>query len=289
MGHWTNSKQQILGSGNAEVLFDEVIQPGSQTALQDGIYDYSYHINFLKPSGEDAPGVLSTVLVVDSAGGEKYVIRESRSFGEINADVEAALAHDGRVPLSSGDRVFVRVAQENLGESAMTRIKNGQSSLTLDLVGGTATSGNFAGTSFPSQPSTSGQDYYRTDMQEKFFFTGSKWLGELRVDGAGRNNAQSGNDYLRRYNGQPMSASLGIYIPFDATIVSVSWTKGNTSAGNIEIRRDGTPVSVIDASATGGGVDLNDDFNANGVLSIYWASANSTNDFQVAVGYRRRG
>jgi len=288
MGHWTNSSQQILGSGLTVVEFDEVVHPGSQTALQDGIYDYAYHINLIKPSGESGPGLLSSVLAVNREAGGIDIIRESRSFGELDTDHESALSHTGRTPLSSGDRVIIRVAQETQSTWSMSRIKSGQSSLTLDLVGGAAASGNFSGTSFPTGGLVTGRSFYREDINEMFHWNGTKWLGDLRDDGCGRTGTQTANTYFRRYNGQLMTATRGLHIPYDAAIVEVSWTKGDTAVGNIELQRDGVAIGLVDASAIVGGTDLDIDFLGNGTLSLFWNSANDTNNIQIMVKYRRK-
>jgi len=293
MGHWTNSEQQTLSAASGEITvidFDTEIIPGSLTALQDGVYDYAYHINLLKPSGEIGPSRVTSVLAVRRLDKTTDLIRESRSFVDLDTGSEEALSHTGQTPLSSGDRAFVRVNLDDITQSGqlMTRVKQGQASLSFGLVGASA-SGNFAGSTFPTMGMGSGHPFYRTDLNEPFNFTGSKWLGLLRADGAGRTGNQTGDTYLRRYNGQIMSASRGIYMPFDANISCLSWTKGAATVGNIEIHRDGVSIASINADAAAGGVDLDVDFDTDGILALFWSSANTTNNIQVSVHYRRRG
>jgi hypothetical protein len=292
MGHWTNSVGHTLSAASGEVTvvdFDMEIHPGSQTAIQDGIYDYAYHLNLVKPSGEMGPSRITSVLAVKRETGVTDAIRETRAFCELDSGAEEVLAHTGRTPLSVGDEVIVRVNLDDMSQSGIleTKLRQRMCSLTLDLAGGVATSGNFAGTAFPTD-ALAGRRYYRTDLSEGFDFTGEKWLGSLRSDGGGRNGTQTANTYLRRYNGQIMTATRGVHIPFNATIVGLSWTKGDANAGNIEIHRNGTSLTAIDASAVEGGVDLDVNFNTNATMSLYWASSSDTTAIQVAVHYRRR-
>jgi len=294
MGHWTNSTQQTLSAASGEVTivdFDTELIPGSQVALQDGVYDYAYHVNLIKPTGEIGPSRVKGTIGIKRAG-KPGVDRpfETIDFIAIDSGEEASLAHAGQVPMSAGDEIQVRINLDDLSQSGVlqTKIRKDRSSLFFDLAGASA-SGNFAGTAFPTQPSVSGQSFYRTDLVEEFHFTGTKWLGSMRADGGGRNGNLPANSYLRRYNGMVMSASLGIYMPFDATITCLSWTKGNGTAGDIEIHRDGTSLVAVDATAVGGGVDLDVDFDADGVLSLFWASASSASNVQVTIHYRRRG
>ena len=289
MGHWTNSKAQTLSAQSGVVTivaFDTEIAPGNQTVIQDGLYDYAYHLNLSRPSDEEGPSRVTSVLAVRRAAGSTDTIRESRTFAYIDTFSENVLSHTGRTPLSNGDEVIVRVNYGDDQAITKTRIRQSQASLTLDLVG-SSPSGNFAGISFPAN-ATAGYEYYRTDLSEKFTFNGSKWLGELRTDGAGRNGNQAENTYLRRYNGMLMTASRGIYILWNATITGLSWTKGTGAVGDIEIHRDGSSIGSVTANSTGGGGDLDIDFDGSAVLSLFWSSTLLTNNMQVTIHYRRR-
>lgn len=293
MGHWTNSKQQVLSAASGVVTrvnFDQEIIAGSQTVVQDGVYDYSYHLNLAKPSGEIGPSRVVGVLDIKRAGGSIDLIRESRSFADIDTGTEEFLAHMGQTPLSVGDEVRVRVNLDDLSQNGvlMTRIKAGQSSLSLNLMGASA-SGNFAGDTFPTAGIEPGSSFYRTDLDEQFHYTGTKWLGLVRIDGAGRSGGQAGNAYFRRFNGLIMTATRGIHIPFDITIKRISWTKEDTATGTIQVQRDGVVLGVAGANARSGSSGLDIDFDGGASLSLFWLSTNATSNVQISIEYRRRG
>lgn len=133
-----------------------------------------------------------------------------------------------------------------------------------------------SGTSFPSSP-YDGYFFYRTDLQRWFTFdnTRSKWLGRLESLGGGGSGSlfQFFSDfYLNLYDGMTMSATQGILIPYDITIVGISYNRTNTTANtNIIIRRNGTDIYTIGLGSTTSGSDLtiDSDFDANGILSIF--------------------
>lgn len=150
-----------------------------------------------------------------------------------------------------------------------------------------------AGTAMPVSPSD-GQLFYRTDHQWLYQYdaTRGKWLGvSTEFEGAGVQNLQ-GDGYLKRFNGAVMSASLGTLIPFDITIVAMTYKSGTViTRGNVNVDRNGTSVSSIeifnDNSASS--IDLNDDFDADGIMAIRFSNmtANVMTP-QVTVWYRRR-
>ena len=146
------------------------------------------------------------------------------------------------------------------------------------------------GTSFPSQP-VDGRFWYRTDDDHLYRYDSgrSKWLGELDWDGGGRSGTQAANSYFRRFNGMPMSATLGTWIPYDVVITGITWVKGDANTGTIEVRRNGVLVVGKAVAAVTGGSDLtlNTNFTGGGVMSLYWNSANATSNVQIKVYYRR--
>lgn len=152
-----------------------------------------------------------------------------------------------------------------------------------------------SGTSFPTTV-YDGKTFYRTDHQWWYTYdsTRGKWLGEIESDGGGYNGTVSNNSYLRRYNGMTMSATTGIYIPYDIAIIGVSVTNDTSVSGEMYVRRNGINVSnayiSMSSSFREGNMLLNSDFAANGVMSMYWINAsNSLNNPQVRVWWRRRG
>jgi hypothetical protein len=294
MGHWTNSAQQILSAVSGEVTvvdFDTEIIPGSQIALQDGVYDYAYHVNLEKPSGELGPSRITSVLAVKRAVGNTDTIRETRAFVNLETGVEDFLAHAGQTPLSIGDSIVVRVNLDGPLQSGVkgTKVTQGKSSLSLDLAGASA-SGNFAGTSFPVSGVQLGQEFYRTDLRTPFRWTGDNWLGDMMTEGAGASGTQVANSYLRRFGNLQEGSQQGMVIPFISSIIGLSWTMETGVVGDFEVRRNGNVISTIatGGSATGGVTNLDDNFAPNGVLTVFWNSDTDCADPQVTVFYRRR-
>lgn len=89
-----------------------------------------------------------------------------------------------------------------------------------------------------------------------------------------------------------MSATLGTYIPFDITIVAMSY-KSDTSItnGTLNLDRDGISVSSIPilSSNLASSDVLNDDFDAGGTMAFRFSGMTaSVTTPQVRVWYRRR-
>jgi len=86
------------------------------------------------------------------------------------------------------------------------------------------------------------------------------------------------------------SAALGVYIPWDMTIVGISWVMGAGVAGTWEVRRSGVVAAskATGGAASGADMTLNGDFNVGGIFSIFWNSASNCADPQLRVYFRRR-
>jgi uncharacterized protein with beta-barrel porin domain len=86
------------------------------------------------------------------------------------------------------------------------------------------------------------------------------------------------------------SAALGVYIPWDMTIVGISWVMGAGVAGTWEVRRGGVVAAskATGGAASGADMTLNGDFNVGGIFSIYWNSGSNCTDPQLRVYFRRR-
>lgn len=147
-----------------------------------------------------------------------------------------------------------------------------------------------SGTSFPVSP-IDGQNFYKTDEQWHYTWdaTRGKWLGEIEWDGAGYNGSVNG--FLRRFNGMTMSATSGPIIPYNATIVGISFGCTNNVSGTIEVRRNGTIVSTIPISSSiqASSLTLNDFFAANGVFAVSTNLSSNAANPQVRVWFRRQG
>jgi hypothetical protein len=128
------------------------------------------------------------------------------------------------------------------------------------------------GTSFPASPAA-GDAFYRTDLSSLFFYDGvrGKWLGELESDGAGWSGDKT-MGYLKRFAGAQMSTSVGIYLPYDGTIVGISMVwETNAQKTNVNIVRDGVTLHTLTmstAALTTASMALNVDFAAGGILAF---------------------
>lgn len=153
------------------------------------------------------------------------------------------------------------------------------------------TSSALAGTSFPASP-YDGQPFFRTDLDAQFWYDGgrSKWLGQCMIIHAAKEGSLLDDTYMRTIDGLVFSATTGYYIPFDGTVVGITYHRGDTDTGTFEVRRNGVLVIGIAAGTTNNGSDmtLNSNFAADGVLSAYWSSSNNTVDACVCVMIRRR-
>ena len=158
--------------------------------------------------------------------------------------------------------------------------------------GGVGAGGVPKGTSFPASPAA-GDAFYRTDLSWLFFYDGvrGKWLGELESDGAGW-GGEHGMSYLRRFAAGEMSASLGILIPYDATIVGVSMVWTPARGGNLNIIRNGVTLQTLSFASTATSVasmTLNIDFAADGILAFSTgAHINTMTAPQLRCWWRRR-
>jgi len=106
MSCFRNVNSQIVStSGFIVIDFPNVVVPGNNPLIQGGNYTYSYHINFVKSSGESGPTPITAVLAVNGVTQE-----ESRSFCEIDTGAKESLIHTGELrQLQIGDLLEVRV------------------------------------------------------------------------------------------------------------------------------------------------------------------------------------
>ncbi len=148
------------------------------------------------------------------------------------------------------------------------------------------------GATFPPAPAP-GDACYRTDLGCLFHYddTRGKWLGELEAGGAGY-NGDSGSVYLRRFNGADMSATVGIHLPYDVTIVGLTMAWNNARTGNIHVVRNGVDVVTVPiAQPTTQVADmaLNADFAAGGIMAFRTSGhASPMTSPQLRCWWRRR-
>jgi hypothetical protein len=158
----------------------------------------------------------------------------------------------------------------------------------------TGTEGTISsGSSFPVSPSD-GDLFFRTDLLDMFFYDGTrtKWLGiNLEWDGGGRNGTTAAATYYRRFNGMLYAANTGAVIPYDATIVGISWVHTVVSVAPVttDILRDGVPISSPTTDyPSGSNMTLDADFSSGGILAMRNASGSATTtNYQCRIYWRR--
>jgi hypothetical protein len=292
MGHWTNSSSQLVAqaSGSTVVVFDTVITPGHQTILQSGTYSYGYQVSLKKPANEAGPSHFLAEAMIVHADASMSNVAGSIDRIEIDSGAQASMTQGGEILLSPGDMLEIHTRNDDDLLEANTVTVSGQCSFNL-MLAGVPTAGNEEGTIFPpSGQRYNGQQFFRTDLNDQFTLRNGKWLGELLNSGGGRNGTQPASAYLRRYNGMPMSDTLGIVMPYDVTVIGLSWAMATGVLGDFQIRRDGVIISSVstNSNSKGATIELNDDFGTAGVLGIYWEGIAACTNPQVTVFYRRR-
>ena len=212
--------------------------------------------------------------------------------GHDAAAITSGLVDAARLPLLAGDvgegGSAGAVPAPAAGDATAGKFLAADATWRVPAVAGTIG----RGTSFPLSPAA-GDAVYRTDLSCLFFYDGMrrKWLGELESDGAGW-NGDHGNVYLRRFAGGDMSASSGILIPYDATIVGLSMVWTPARAGTVYIVRNGVTLATLSfpPSATSvASMDLNVDFAAAGILAFSTSGhASPMTSPQLRCWWRRR-
>jgi len=134
-----------------------------------------------------------------------------------------------------------------------------------------------SGDSFPSAL-YHGKPWYRTDLNWAFHYDSdrAKWLGELEIYQFGRNGNVTAESYLR-YGGNVLANGGGSgHSPVHAvTIVGmVAQHDGSvTPSGDFVVWRNSTRLTGVVVTSPADGAsdfDLNDNFAANGFLSVNW-------------------
>jgi len=175
---------------------------------------------------------------------------------------------------------------------------------TLVITGDVSGSGNVSGSAFygdgsnltglardfgpsatdPVGSPNAGDFYYNTVLNMTMHYDSSrtKWLSaETSEIHFGRNGNTGVGAYYRGINGRSYSAIQGRYAEHNGTIVSFSYTRGDTDAAVFNVTSGGTTVSFLSSSAIGGSTEtLSDDFAADTVLGVRNQSAdgNTTTD-----------
>ena len=132
------------------------------------------------------------------------------------------------------------------------------------------------------------------DGDDVYFYddTRDKTLGVAVIQiGGGRNNANTTNQYLRTYDGQPFNMS-GVTLPFNATLVGISMSgQVNTQSWTAQVRRNGVATVLDSLSITNAYQNYswsrNVDFSAGDRIQLYMSGTN-INYPRVEVFFRRR-
>jgi hypothetical protein len=236
---------------------------------------------------------------VENKGSTYVAISNTSEEPSISSTDWELVAQKGDIgPTGSGSNITTLLDDVVISGSPFSKLNfSSDFDLEQDSVDSTQVNINLertTGTSFPGSP-FDGQRFYRTD--ESWWYTydlsRSKWLGEIEWDGSGVNGNVSNNTYFKRFNGMIMSATEGIYIPYDITIVGISLANNNSVSGDVQVMRDGaTTGAVLSLSnETGAGdMSVNVDFLKDAVMAMRWGNTTFTlNDPQVRVWWRRKG
>lgn len=149
------------------------------------------------------------------------------------------------------------------------------------------------GDTFITNP-VGGDTFYREDLNENFYWDPIRgaWLGCLVNFTAGRNGTAGKRTYLHHDDGMVGSDVQGIYIPYDFTIVGMTFARGEQlNSGDLEVHLNGTliPGAVLSTGVANSGEDMTLNCpSSGGVMAVYWNSTKNTGDVQVLVMVRRR-
>ena len=148
-----------------------------------------------------------------------------------------------------------------------------------------------SGTSFPLSPAE-GQRYYRTDLEEWFYYDSSrsKWLGDNLMAFQGVYLGALTNNYSYLDAAQiPYSAALGHVAPVDLCIVAGSLVCAASSTCTSQLRDDGSSVATVGVTAATVGYDstLNSATIAAGSVVSLYISGTATGG-HVSVFHARR-
>ncbi len=244
----SNRYMQLAGTGEAE---DAARADHDHADLYEPAFakNTAFNRDFGAAAGEVAPG----------------------DHGHDAAQITGGVLAAARLPLAVGDTggggAAGCVPAPGPGDAAGGKFLAADATWRVPAMAG----GIGKGAAFPPSPEA-GDAIYRTDLGCLFFYDGSrgKWLGELDSDGAGYNGDHI-NGYLRRYNGATMSLAVGIYIPYDITIVGLTMAWVGAQSGNVQLVRNGVTVGTVAfASATTAlaRMNLNTDFAGSAVLAF---------------------
>jgi len=217
---------------------------------------------------------------------------------KLGAAIDATKIHDGSV--NNTEFAYLNGVSSDIQTQLNSKAEGPVSSIDQGLVRFNGTTGTILegvgvrhygkSATNPSSPTPADGDiYYNTVINELMFYDGSrsKWLSvAIYSEGSGDNGNNNGL-YLKRYNGQRLSATLGVKVQKGTTIF-MSFTNANSGNFTVASRLNGTIFSTITSVAASEVFDatLNDDF-AIGTLS-FSCSGGTMTDVQMNMYYRLR-
>jgi len=117
-----------------------------------------------------------------------------------------------------------------------------------------------------------GDEYYNTVLDKKMFYDGgrTKWLSiETLSIFFGRSGITNAATYYRTVDGLAYSTTNGVYLPWNATIVGVGYTRDDTDAATFEVTADGVSAATLASTAIEGATTtLNDNVASGAVIGV---------------------
>jgi len=130
-----------------------------------------------------------------------------------------------------------------------------------------------------------------TNFATMFDFVRNKWLSsESIMVYFGRNGATASTQFYRGVDGLLMSATSGIIMPHNGTIVAMGYTRSDTDSAGFEVVASGVSKFTNTSTATSDVIiDINVDVSASDIIAIRNAGANDTSDVSGWVKIKLRG
>lgn len=118
-----------------------------------------------------------------------------------------------------------------------------------------------------------GDEYYNTVLDKKMFYDGgrAKWISvETIVMYFSRSGNTAVATYYRASDGLPYSATNGFYLPWNAVVTGIGYTRDDTDAATFEVTADGagTAATLASAALEGSTTVLNVNVNSGVVLGV---------------------
>lgn len=119
----------------------------------------------------------------------------------------------------------------------------------------------------------------------------NKWLSEDSIYVYfGKNGVTAVSQFYRGVDGLLMSATSGIPMPFNGTIVAMGYTRSDSDNANFEITSNGVTVATVNSTVVSGlSVNLNADVSSGNIIGVKNNGPNETSDVMGWVKIKFRG